>query len=82
MIEYNAYKMFWWIQLIALGVAIFNMLPIYFLDGSLFLTSLLEFWVKDERKLKIFNISLTSTCIMLLALNVIFTYKTFGFFQL
>ena len=82
MIEYNAYKMFWWIQLIALGVAIFNMLPIYFLDGSLFLTSLLEFWVKDERKLKIFNISLTSTCITLLALNIIFTYKTFGFFQL
>ena len=82
MIEYNAYKMFWWIQLIALGVAIFNMLPIYFLDGSLFLTSLLEFWVKDERKLKIFNISLTSTCITLLPLNIIFTYKTFGFFQL
>ena len=82
MAEYNAYKTFWWIQLIALGVAIFNMLPIYFLDGSLFLSSLLEFWIRDERKLKAFNIGLTSICVTLLALNIAFTYKTFGFFQL
>ena len=82
MVEYNVYKVFWWIQLVALGVAIFNMLPVYFLDGSLFLSSLLEFWIKDERKLKFFNVGLTSICVMLLALNIIFTYKTFGFFQL
>ena len=80
--EYNMYRMFWWIQLVALGVAIFNMLPIYFLDGSLFLSSLLESWIRDERKLKVFNIGLTSICITLLALNIAFTYKTFGFFQL
>jgi len=80
--EYNIYRMFWWIQLVALGVAIFNMLPIYFLDGSLFLSSLLESWIRDERKLKVFNIGLTSICITLLALNIAFTYKTFGFFQL
>jgi len=80
--EYNTYKIFWWIQLVALGVAIFNMLPIYFLDGSLFLSSLLESWIRDERKLKAFNIGLTSICVTLLALNIAFTYKTFGFFQL
>ena len=80
--EYNTYKIFWWIQLVALGVAIFNMLPIYFLDGSLFLSSLLESWIRDERKLKAFNIGLTSICVALLALNIAFTYKTFGFFQL
>jgi len=82
MAEYNAYKVFWWIQLVALGVAIFNMLPIYFLDGSLFLSSLLEFWIRDERKLKMLNMGLTSICITLLMLNIMFTYKTFGFFQL
>lgn len=82
MAEYNAYKVFWWIQLVALGVAIFNMLPIYFLDGSLFLSSLLEFWIRDERKLKMLNMGLTSICITLLVLNIMFTYKTFGFFQL
>jgi len=82
MVEYNVYRTFWWIQLVALGVAIFNMLPIYFLDGSLFLSSLLEFWIRDERKLKAFNIGLTSICVTLLALNIAFTYRTFGFFQL
>ena len=82
MAEYNTFKIFWWIQLVALGVAIFNMLPIYFLDGSLFLNSLLESWIRDERKLKAFNIGLTSICVTLLALNIAFTYKTFGFFQL
>ena len=82
MVEYNVYRMFWWIQLVALGVAIFNMLPIYFLDGSLFLSSLLEFWIRDERKLKMLNMGLTSICIILLMLNIMFTYKTFGFFQL
>ena len=82
MVEYNLYRMFWWIQLVALGVAIFNMLPIYFLDGSLFLSSLLEFWIRDEKKLKAFNIGLTSICATLLALNIAFTYRTFGFFQL
>jgi len=82
MAEYNTFKIFWWIQLVALGVAIFNMLPIYFLDGSLFLSSLLESWIRDERKLKAFNIGLTSICVTLLALNIAFTYKTFGFFQL
>ncbi|MCD6536089.1 MAG: site-2 protease family protein, partial [Thaumarchaeota archaeon] len=76
------YRTFSWTQLIAINVAIFNMMPIYFLDGSLLLSALLESKIKSEKTIKLLNISLTTICLLLLAANIGFTFKTFGFLQI
>ncbi|MCS7126520.1 MAG: site-2 protease family protein [Aigarchaeota archaeon] len=81
-LEYSIYRALWWLQLIAFGVAIFNMLPVKILDGHLLYMTLIQSKVKDEKKLKIIDNSITIVCLTLLALNIFFTYRTFGFFQL
>lgn len=81
-IEYSLYRALWWIQLISFGVAIFNMLPIKILDGHLLYMSLIHSRIKNEKKLKILDNLFTAVCVILLASNIVFTYKTFGFFQL
>lgn len=80
--EYSVYRALWWIQLVSFGVAIFNMLPVRFLDGHLLYMSLIQSRVRDERKLRLLDTALTVACLTLLATNIFFTYKTFGFFQL
>ena len=82
LLEHNLYRLLSWIQLLGINVAIFNMLPIYFLDGSLLVNALLEKIVRSEKALKAFNIALTAFSIALIALNIGFTFKTFGFLQL
>jgi len=77
--EYSLYRIFWWTQLIAINVAIFNMMPIYLLDGSLLVNSLLEPRLRNEKAL---NYALTGFCIALIALNMAFTFKTFGFLRI
>ncbi len=79
---YTVYRTLWWTQLIAVGVAIFNMLPIHLLDGHLLITSLLEARIRDQRKLKALASTISAACIALLASNIIYTYRTFGFFQI
>lgn len=81
-VEYSLYRALWWIQLISFGVAIFNMLPIKILDGHLLYMSLIQPRIKNEKKLKIIDNLFTVVCLTLLASNIVFTYKTFGFFQL
>ena len=80
--EYEVYRVLSWIQLLAINVAIFNMLPIYFLDGSLFLNAVLERVVRSEKVLKWINAASSAACIALVALNIGFTFKTFGFLQI
>ena len=80
--EYEVYRVLSWIQLLAINVAIFNMLPIYFLDGSLFLNAVLERVVRSEKVLKWINAASSAACIALIALNIGFTFKTFGFLQI
>ena len=80
--EYEVYRVLSWIQLLAINVAIFNMLPIYFLDGSLFLNAVLERVVRSEKALKWINAASSAACIALIALNIGFTFKTFGFLQI
>ncbi|MCD6421184.1 MAG: site-2 protease family protein [Thaumarchaeota archaeon] len=80
--EYEVYRVLSWIQLLAINVAIFNMLPIYFLDGSLFLNAVLERIVRSEKVLKWINAASSAACIALIALNIGFTFKTFGFLQI
>ncbi|MCX8187770.1 MAG: site-2 protease family protein [Nitrososphaeria archaeon] len=80
--EYTLYRILSWTQLIAINVAIFNMMPIYFLDGSLLLSALLEPRIRCEKAMKLLNTSLTAICLLLLAANIGFTFKTFGFLQI
>lgn len=80
--EYSVYRAFYWIQLLAINVAIFNMLPIYFLDGSLLVTALLEKLTKNQKAIKTLNAVLTVVSIALIALNMGFTFKTFGLLQI
>ena len=79
---YTIHKTLNWIQLVSLGVAVFNMLPIYMLDGSIMLASLLEKITKDQKKIKATVLTAAALCITLLLANIMFTYTTFGFFQL
>jgi membrane-associated protease RseP (regulator of RpoE activity) len=81
-IEYSLYRALWWIQLISLGVAIFNMLPIKVLDGHLLYMSLIQSRVKNEKRLKVIDNLFTAICTTLLVSNIAFTYRTFGFFQI
>ena len=80
--EYKVYRALWWMQLIALGVAIFNMLPIQILDGHLLLSSLLEAKIKSEKKVKALSMLFSAASLALLLSNIAFTYRTFGFFQI
>ena len=82
LLEYNIYRLFFWIQLLGLNVAIFNMLPIHFLDGSLLVNALLERIIRSKMILKGLNLALTAFSISLIALNIGFTLKTFGLLQL
>lgn len=81
-VEYSFYRVLWWMQLISFGVAIFNMLPIKILDGHLLYMSLIQHKVKNEKRLKVIENLFTSICLVLLASNIVFTYRTFGFFQI
>lgn len=76
--EYAVYRVFWWTQLIAVNVAVFNMLPIYFLDGNMLVISLLESKLKNEKALSAISYGLTALCLFLIVANMGFTFKTFG----
>ncbi|MEM1976335.1 MAG: site-2 protease family protein [Nitrososphaerota archaeon] len=81
-LEHSIYRLLFWIQLLGVNVAIFNMLPIHFLDGSLLVTSLLEKIIRSERALKGASMALTIFSLSLIALNIGFTFKTFGLVQI
>ncbi|GBC69915.1 hypothetical protein HRbin01_01621 [archaeon HR01] len=77
---YNLYKSLSWLQLVSIGVAVFNMLPIHMLDGSIILRAFLE-KVGVKRVGPAVNLA-TAICLILLASNIFMTYSFFGFFQL
>jgi membrane-associated protease RseP (regulator of RpoE activity) len=80
--SYALYRTLYWLQLVSIGVAVFNMLPIHILDGSIVLKALLERYIKNPRK--IFGIANAAAvlCLALLISNIAFTYSFFGFFQI
>ncbi len=81
-VTYILYRTLGWLQLVSLGVAIFNMLPIYMLDGNLMLRAFLEKYTKDPKKIHGVALTATILSLALLIANIAFTYQTFGFFQL
>ncbi|MEM2095296.1 MAG: site-2 protease family protein [Candidatus Caldarchaeum sp.] len=79
---YMLYRTLFWLQLVSIGVAVFNMLPIYMLDGSIVLKAMLEKYVKDPKRVFALANSAAVLCITLLISNIAMTYSFFGFFQI
>lgn len=65
-----------WISLVMTNLAIFNMLPLYPLDGEAYLYSLLK--EKVNKNLKIFRIALNGVSLSLLTLNIALTFLKYG----
>ncbi len=79
---YTVYRTLYWLQLISIGVAVFNMLPIYMLDGSIVLRAILEKYVKNHRRVSGLVNAAALLCLSLLISNIAMTYSFFGFFQI
>jgi membrane-associated protease RseP (regulator of RpoE activity) len=77
---YTLYKSLFWLQLVSLGVAVFNMLPMHMLDGSIMLRAILE--RLGVKRVGEASTLATAACLTLLASNIFMTYRFFGFFQL
>jgi len=80
--SYAFYKTLYWVWFVSIGVAVFNMLPIYMLDGYIVVRSVLEKFVKNPRRLAGLANAISLACIGLVVSNVAFTYSFFGFFQI
>lgn len=65
-----------WIGLLAINVAIFNMLPMYPLDGDGFLMTFIEKFRK--KRMPIARIVISALCLGILVLNVTLTLIKFG----
>ncbi|MEM4298515.1 MAG: site-2 protease family protein [Nitrososphaerota archaeon] len=77
---YNFYKSLFCLELVSLGVAVFNMLPIQMLDGNIMLRAFLE--RHNVKRVAEASTIATAACLLLLASNIFMTYRFFGFFQL
>ncbi|MEM2651527.1 MAG: site-2 protease family protein [Candidatus Caldarchaeum sp.] len=75
-LSHAVFKLFFWLQLVSLGVAVFNMLPIKMLDGELMLRALLEHVGFRHVNPAIYYLSGLS--IALLVANVGMSYGRFG----
>ncbi|RLI29708.1 MAG: hypothetical protein DRO46_01990, partial [Candidatus Hecatellales archaeon] len=73
---FTVYVALYWLHFWSLNVAIFNMLPIYPLDGDGLVYNLAEKFLKD--KAKILRVGLTGFYLGILALNMSLTFGTFG----
>ena len=69
--------LFEWILLVLVNVSIFNMLPLYPLDGDAYIWALIE--ERSKRAAKITRIVLSAISLVLLASNVILTFMNYGF---
>ncbi|MEM4273314.1 MAG: site-2 protease family protein [Candidatus Caldarchaeum sp.] len=79
-LSHVVFKVFFWLQLVSLGVAVFNMLPIKMLDGELMLRALLERVGFRHVNPTIYYLSAFS--IALLLANMGMSYGFFGLFRL
>lgn len=68
------YEVFFWIYFLGVNIAIFNMLPIYGLDGYGYIESLLEYVRVPQNYRRIITGALFLLAIFLLALNLLVSY--------
>jgi membrane-associated protease RseP (regulator of RpoE activity) len=75
-----AYLTLFWLHFWSLNIAIFNMLPIYPLDGEGIIYNLTERVIGDRKR--IIRWAVTAFYITLLALNIGLTFGRFGFISI
>ncbi len=68
------YEVFFWIYFLGVNIAIFNMLPIYGLDGYGYIESLLEYMKVPQSYRRYITSFLFSLAVSLLALNLYVSY--------
>ncbi|MCD6381021.1 MAG: site-2 protease family protein [Candidatus Odinarchaeota archaeon] len=82
-LPYHLYQILSWSWTISFSLVIFNMLPFPLLDGGRIIDTIAEsLSEKRERLGKIFSISVKSTSLLLLLLNIFLTFLTIGFVPL
>jgi len=74
----EVYKIFKWVYLLTVSVAVMNMLPIYPFDGGRIIYAILEKSFKDENKINILKISVTLYFTIVLFANIILSIRIWG----
>ncbi|MDQ1279029.1 MAG: hypothetical protein QG670_289 [Thermoproteota archaeon] len=78
--SYNIYMFFNWSAFLMVNLAIFNMLPLFPLDGEAYVYSILR--EKVKKGLTPIRIFINSFCLGLIGLNMILTFLIYGFIQI
>jgi len=83
MTPYYFFEVINWTFLLSLSLAIFNMLPIPFFDGDRLINDLIREWMKKHKKTEktsqMIRITIASLSVLVLILNIVFTFLKVGF---
>jgi membrane-associated protease RseP (regulator of RpoE activity) len=77
--SYHIFQTLNWVSTLMINLAVFNMLPLYPLDGDLFIYSIVEHRLKDEKKSRLVRIILSIFILTLMATNIGFSFLKYGF---
>jgi membrane-associated protease RseP (regulator of RpoE activity) len=75
-VTYHINLTLYWLHLLMINLAIFNMLPLYPLDGEAFVHALLKKWVK--KNLKAVRVVVSSVAFSLFILNIALSFLRYG----
>jgi membrane-associated protease RseP (regulator of RpoE activity) len=75
-VTYHVNLTVYWLHLIMINLAIFNMLPFYPLDGEAFVYALLK--KRMKKNLKAMRVLVSSVCFSLLILNMVLSFLRYG----
>jgi membrane-associated protease RseP (regulator of RpoE activity) len=75
-LSYQIYTIFNWISIIMVNLAIFNMIPLFPLDGENFIYSILK--VKMTKRIKETRLIINAIFLTLIVLNFLFSFVTHG----
>ena len=75
-VTYHVNLTVYWLHLIMINLAIFNMLPFYPLDGEAFVYALLK--KRMKKNLKAMRVAVSGVALSLLALNMALSFLHYG----
>jgi len=75
-VSYQVYLILNWISIIMVNLAIFNMIPLFPLDGENFIYSILK--VKMTKRIKETRLIINAIFLTLIVLNFLFSFATYG----
>lgn len=74
--SHNLYLTMTWMVMLAINLAMFNMLPIYPLDGDVFVLTFLERYIKEKQSR--IRLAINILCLALVITNVTFSFMKYG----